>query len=396
MLKQLFNKKTGFVYILSYLMAFMVGAAPTARALELVITDNGSGSANEVNTQVEQQTSVEQTNEANVSNEANLDSNTGGNEASSNTGGDVSIDTGDVSQNVEVETAVNSSQVDAGCCPGETEVKISGNGADSTNTVNLGSTNTTNITTNQSANVRNNLQGSANTGENTANNNTGGNFSIDTGDIKVAGGLTNGPINVSSINASSGTGGVSVDVSGNGAGSTNSVNANFDNQTNASTNFFANLLNFVNWDLNTGRNSANGNTGGNVSITTGDILFDFFIKNGPINSGIIDIDCCPFDPGEPPGNGGPPGEEQPPEGEEPPDEDVPGDEDGGDDGEDGGQPLSEAGPPSGGGGGEVLGLGDTGGLSNPLIFWAGLALLLLGTRTAASSFADEKNYKKRR
>ncbi len=389
MFRKLVNKKFGFLYILTYLMAFVVGATPTARALELVISENGSGSSNEVNTTVDQTTTVQQTNEASVANDVAVDSNTGGNEASSNTGGGVAIDTGNVSQNVSVETAVNSSIVDLGCCPEDSSAVISGNGSDSTNTIDINQTNTINLTTNQSATVTNNINGSANSGENTANNNTGGNVSIDTGNIWVTGGIVNGPINGSSINASAGAGGFLASISGNGAGSTNSINASFNNPTYASTDFFARIRNFVNWDLNTGRNSANGNTAGAVSITTGDIFFDFFIKNGPINFGLIDIDCCPIDPDDP-GNGGPPPDgEEPPGGEEPPDGE---DEENGDEDENG---EDENGDDGDGVGGEVLGLGDTSGLANPLIFWAGIILFILGARYISNRRAYEKNHKTR-
>ena len=388
MFRKLFSKKTGFVYILAYLMAFVVGMAPSVRALELVVTDNGSGSSNEVTTSVEQTTTVEQTNQANVANDVALDSNTGGNEASSNTGGDVAITTGDVSQNVGVTTAVNSSVVDAGCCPESSEAIISGNGADSNNLIDINQTNTNNLTTNQTAYVTNNIQGNANTGENNANNNTNGNVSIDTGNIYVTGGIENGPINFSSINGVTGTGGFLASISGNGAGSQNTIRANFDSQTNASTDFFARIRNFVNWDLNTGRNNANGNTGGDVSITTGDIFFDFFIKNGPINFGSIDIDCCPSDPGD--------DEDNPPDGDGPPDGGGgPGD---GEEPSDPGSSSSSSSSSSGSSsvGGEVLGLGNTSGLANPLIFWAGVIMLVIGLKETASRLSYEKNFKKKR
>ena len=372
------TKKRKILGLLSLFLGFMITLAPSARALELVISENGSGSSSTVEIQVETTTTVEQNNQADVSNNVETNADTGSNDANDNTGGDVSVETGDIVSEVGVSTAVNSSSVDVGCCPGDTSATISGNGSGSQNSIELAQTNDTNISVSQEASVVNRVNGNANTGDNTANDNTGGNVSIQTGDIFAGGSVENGPINISSISAGSGGGDVSVKISGNGADSTNSIFASFNSNTNVFLDFFSRIRNKIEWDLNTGGNSANGNTGGDVSIETGDIFFDFFVKNGPVNVGCVDIFCCPFDPGEPPGDGGPPPAGGPDEPHEP------GGDDGAGDGDGDGELLPAAAAIEAGGPG-IIGLSDTSSENaQTLFFFVGLAMILSGARILAT------------
>lgn len=366
--------------LMSLGLLLVFGQGPVmANALEIVVTDNGSGSESEVQLTQETQTNVTQTNEANVANDVNVSANTGDNEASDNTGGNVAIETGDVSENVSVNNSVNSSIVETGCCPQDLTATISGNGADSDNDIDLDIDNSTNIAINQTAYITNNIQGTANTGGNTANDNTGGNVSIETGSIHIAGGIQNGPINSASVKGGSGGGDISAKIWGNGTGSSNDISASFDFNSDIFLNFKSDIDNFVNWDLNTGKNKANDNNG-NVSILTGDIFFDFLIKNGPINFGGVDWGCCNiFDPGEPPDD---PGDEEPP--------DDPGDENGEDNGEDEngedededdeGELLDEAAAIEAGGPG-IAGLSDTGSdLAQLIFFWMGILMIVMGAQ----------------
>lgn len=361
--------------LLSLLLILSFGGTPYVRALEISVTGNGSESVNEVAVQTSTITSVQQSNEANVSNNVATDANTGGNTASGNTGGSTAIDTGNITENVSVETAANASSVETPCCAQESSAEISGNGADSQNSINVSQTSQTNVTLEQTANVTNKVEGKANTGENTANDNNG-NVSIATGDIRVSGGIENGPINVYNVSAPAGGDGFSIKISDNGAGSQNNISLNIFDPTNVFINSYADIENFVNWDLNTGGNVANGNNG-DVTIRTGDIFFDFFIKNGPINVGGVWIPCClppvpPPPPPPPPGNGGGPGDG----GFPPTDGGKPSD----------GQPsptgaISEAAASTEAGGPWVVGLSDT---SSPqaraLLFLVGLAMIAYGVK----------------
>lgn len=355
-------------------------------AEELVISGNGSGLDNTVSVQVSKTSTVEQTNQASVENNVNSAANTGGNSASQNSGGQVSITTGDIKQETQVENSLNSSTVQAECCPSSTSVVFVGNGPDSSNTVNLKKTENTSLTVNQTANIVNNISGSSNTGANSVNSNTGS-VSIETGNIWASGQVRNVLVNTTSIKGGLGTGDIQVKLSGNGSGSKNSLSLLFDNFTKITTDYKALVFNNIYWDLNTGENSANGNIG-DVRIKTGDIFFEFQIQNGPINFGEIFFGCCDvFDPGTPPKD-----EEKPPKEETPP---VGG---GGEDKKDEGKKEEGGGVSAGvviaaaAGGPTILGLSPTGGVfSIPLYFIAGLLTSLLGLRiTTEEVFRNRK------
>ena len=373
MLPLLKKNRKRILALVGLLTILAFGGIPYVRALEIAVTGNGSESVNEVAVETTTTTTVQQSNEANVINNVATEANTGGNTASGNTGGDVAIDTGNITENVTLETTANASVIEIPCCNGEEAgVVISGNGADSENSVDLAISQKTTVVIDQKASVKNVVNGSANTGENTANENNG-NVNIETGDIHVAGGIENGPINFYNVSVPNGGSGFLVKISGNGAGSTNNITLSIFDPTNVFINSYADLDNFVSWDLNTGGNTANGNNG-DVRIKTGDIFFDFFIKNGPINFGGVEIPCChlpPVPPIPPDGDGGP--------------------EDGGNGRPPGGDSSKPSDPgPSGStspsaasteGGPWVVGLSDT---SSPaaqaLIFFVGLVMIAYGVR----------------
>lgn len=370
--------------LLSLLLIFQESTS-FVLAEELVISGNGSGSDNTVSVQVSETTKVEQTNQAQIENTLDSRANTGNNSASQNSAGEVSITTGDIKQGTQVENSLNSSTVETACCPSSTSVVLVSNGTDSLNTVNLKKTENTSLTLNQIANIVNNINASSNTGANSANSNNGS-VSIDTGNIWVSGQVKNGPVNTASIKGGQGTGDVQVKLSGNGTGSTNSLSLLFDNFTNITTNYSARVFNNIYWDLNTGKNSANGNSG-DVKIKTGDIFFEFKIENGPINFGEIFWDCCDvFDPGTPPAD-----EEKPPKEEEPPvgagEDKKDGEKKDGGGGTSPGVVIAAA-----SGGPAILGLSKTGGaFSIPLYFVAGFLMSVLGLRiTAEEVFKNRK------
>src|SRR3989344_3935641 len=113
----------------------------------ITISGNGEGSNNDGYINLEQNTRVEQTNDADVNNDVEVNADTGDNDANNNTGdGDVSITTGNAEGNVTVQNTLNANSASVDCCPnGNSEVKISGNGANSDNTVNLDWNNDINV-----------------------------------------------------------------------------------------------------------------------------------------------------------------------------------------------------------------------------------------------------------
>lgn len=361
-----FKFKSILPLILSILLVASSLMTTLARAEEFVISGNGDGSDNQIIVTDTSTTNITQASSADVTNTVDTGATTGENQVNSNTG-DVSVTTGDVHEDVVIENSLNSSSVETPCCPSDTTLEVSGNGSNSQNTIDLTTNDTNTIEVNQIANITNNVAGSANTGDNQANSN-GGNVTIETGSIWANSTIKNGPVNFYSVTSGIGGGNLFAGISGNGSGSANNILASFGFGNNVYVNNDFDVNNDVSWDLNTGRNTANGNTG-DISIKTGDIFLNVLIEN-IANLGKVVVDCCdepegPDDPGEPscdpcgPGEGGE--ETSPPSGS------------GG-----GGGSSSSAGS-SAAGGPSILGLSDT---SSPgaqaLLFLVGLAMIAGG------------------
>ncbi len=163
---------------------------------------------------------------------------------------------------------------------GAEEITVSGNGAYSDNVVTATQTDTTNVTQSNTAVITNNVTADTNTGGNTADNNSGGDVNISTGDATSSTDVSNlGNVSVASV-------GDSCDcqitnstiVSGNLAGSVNTVNNTGAYNTNISVNQIANVTNNLVTNANTGINTANNNNG-NVSIVTGNIYASTSLLN---------------------------------------------------------------------------------------------------------------------
>lgn len=162
------------------------------------------------------------------------------------------------------------------------EIVVSGNGEGSNNQVNIAPTNQTTVEQTNTTNVTNDVNTSSNSGDNTASNNTGGSTSVTSGDTSSTTTVSNSG-NVSVVtqndcgcptpNASSAT------ISGNGEGSTNSIQNIQTNNINISTSNNATVFNNVTSYANTGSNNALGNTGGSVVIRTGNVHSSNIISN---------------------------------------------------------------------------------------------------------------------
>jgi hypothetical protein len=285
--------------------ALYLSAVTNAEALELVISGNGEGSASEVSVASNTNTQVTQTNNAQVNNNVAVDSNTGENSISANSGGNSIVSSGDVGSKIDIQNDVNSSVVSKPCCPqnSATSLDISDNGTDTKNSIILNQNQTTQVNITQEVNIKNQVISKANTGSNEANNNTGGNTSITTGNINVNLSIKNTNINNASSDIGGGGGGISAKIDGNGTDSRNSIYFSGESTQLINIKNSADIANIAYFELNTGGNKANGNSGGNVSIATGDIRLDLVYVNGPINSSSVGVGCClisdPADPNDP-------------------------------------------------------------------------------------------------
>ncbi len=262
-----------------------------AEQVSLSVTGNGDSSQNEVHVETQNTANVTQQNTAAINNEVETNSNTGNNDASSNTGEDVAIQTG----SIQTDSSISNENVNSNvalldsCCTTQNSFSITGNGSESNNQVNITNNTTSNIYQTNNASIINKETTNANTGYNSASNNSG-NVKIMTGDIIAQAFILNSNVNNSYNQGSNSVESVSVLISGNGSGSNNTINASFNKDFSVILNNYFYIENLISQNLNTGYNTADGNLG-DVSIQTGDIDTNIGIENKDINSNFTHIDC---------------------------------------------------------------------------------------------------------
>ena len=154
----------------------------------ITISGNGTDSYNKAKVSDSNTTVVEQSNVSTVGTEVYSSANTGGNTASGNTGGDVTIDTGDAKNKttVDVTTGGNVAAVSSCCgCKGNTTININDNGSRSTNKTKVESYKTTFVGQSNYSDVWTKVKNKkANTGWNQSSDNTNGTVGITTGNAK--------------------------------------------------------------------------------------------------------------------------------------------------------------------------------------------------------------------
>lgn len=170
------------------------------------------------------------------------------------------------------------------------EITISGNGGSSSNSVEVSAQNTTTVNQTNSAEISNTVQTNANTGNNTASENTNGNTTVNTGSVQANVSVTNEANSnvVDTSDCCNQTTGQTV-ISGNGSASENAVTVASTNTTTITNSNTTTITNNISGTVNTGNNSGNFNTNGDVSIKTGNISVEQKIENGPINGNNISV-----------------------------------------------------------------------------------------------------------
>ena len=251
------------------------------------ISGNGADSDNTATVVQVNETGVFQLNNAEIRNDVSVSANSGGNDANNNTGGDVSIDTGNATSDTTISNTANANVADvSGCCPGDVDVKISGNGANSDNNAKVKVKSETLVVQENNASVANFVTAKLNTGKNDANNNTGGDVDIDTGNAKADVTLsTKVNKNVAKVGSNNG-GSLNVEISGNGADSDNDAKVILISKKLVlqENNFDCKETRDACADVwvksNTGKNDANNNTsGGEPAIDTGNAGADVEVNN---------------------------------------------------------------------------------------------------------------------
>ncbi|MBI2611218.1 hypothetical protein HYW54_00540 [Candidatus Gottesmanbacteria bacterium] len=254
---------------------------------EVLIAENGYNSDNNVNLNKTSNIGIWQNNKANVTNNLDVDADTGDNDAEKNTGGNVTVKTGDASANVSVSTVANANKAFIGDGNGsgsKVSAWIVGNGANSNNDINLTLNKSINIDQYNNAYVTNNLDVDAETGNNDANNNTGGDVTIDTGAASadvVVDNLLN--LNWADVPCDCLLGDIFAKIAKNGADSDNDIKAHLKDNLGLWQDNYTYLKNKLWVDADSGDNDAEKNTGGvnggDPSITTGDAEADVAVFN---------------------------------------------------------------------------------------------------------------------
>ncbi len=288
------NYKKQIVSVTAAAMLVLNLATPALAETSITISGNSDNTDNTAHVSQNNTTTVTQNNQANVTNNITSNSDTGNNNANHNTGGNVTVDTGNASTTANVTNNLNSNaaNVDSCNCSGDTDVTISGNGDKSDNYVKVDNDNTTYVKQDNNANVKNNVKSNANTGGNDANHNTGGSVKVTTGDASSTTTVTtNANANVAQVGGGNGEGAkFSAMIMGNGDRSDSDIKAYLDNSVNVLQANSAHVYNNVDSNAKTGGNDAKHNTGGDVTIDTGNADIDVDVDNA-VNFNAANVDC---------------------------------------------------------------------------------------------------------
>ncbi len=171
------------------------------------------------------------------------------------------------------------------------EYVITDNGSGSTSEIQVESNSQTTVSQGNDANVENNVAGDLNSGSNQANDNSGSDTLVSTGDVS---GEANIDTSVNSNTASStdccaiGTG--DVNISGNGAGSATNVSVTQNRTVETFDHNQSDVNNNVNIQGSSGDNTTSGTTGGTSRIVTGDVNTSVTVNNNT-NSNDVEVDC---------------------------------------------------------------------------------------------------------
>lgn len=260
---------------------------------EAINSGNGAGSDNTSNAETNNETTIDSSNSGTVQNAINVEGSTGGNDASRNTGGTSSIQSGDSNVGIIVETNLNTTIVSgSSCCGGGVSAVNSDNGSNSTNSSSASSDTTNETTIDNNAKIDTEIVGLSLTGDNDASRNVGDSIIL-TGDANLSatvitdanttamgvynfdvngnqsGDIVLGENSANCVNCDDSDSVVATN-SGNGSDSTNEANASSTTTTEETITNDADVVNDINLTASSGDNDASRNTGGDSTIVTGD------------------------------------------------------------------------------------------------------------------------------
>lgn len=162
------------------------------------------------------------------------------------------------------------------------DFEVTGNGSNSTSSVQVTNTPSTQVVQSNESNIENNVTQTATTGQNTANKNEGQSTSILTGDIQNKTTITNSSNSNTVTDCCNGQSGDAA-VTSNGSQSANDIKVDTSQTTSVISTNKTTINNTVIMNAETGNNKANENSG-SVSISTGSIKATAGITNTGINT----------------------------------------------------------------------------------------------------------------
>lgn len=288
--------------VVSPLAVFATDEGSANSGTTLVITGNGEKSVNGVKVNTNQNTTVSQENDARVTNHVTSNSNSGGNTAKGTTGGNVVMDTGNATSNVNVENLLNKNVADVNCCDkGNTDVVIAGNGEQSKNTVTLDENNGNgkdpsgnSIYQNNYAEVENKVESNANSGDNKAKSITGGSVAILTGEATAKAAVsTVANANWANVGGNGNGGSTSLYILENGEKTTNKIDLDLSKNNTVFQDNDAQVSNYVGSDANSGENTVKGTAGGDILVDTGNAKSEADVENElNLNAAFVSCDCA--------------------------------------------------------------------------------------------------------
>jgi hypothetical protein len=268
--------------------------ATPAFAATITISGNSGLSDSNAIVNVSSVQSVVQSNNATIVNNVDADADSGDNDANYNNGGNTTITTGSANTTVNVTNAANINTANVNCCPAANNitVDISDNGAFSDNNATLNLSSVNSVTQVNNALVTNNVDADADSGDNDANFNNGGDTSIHTGPAS-----TNVTVRTMA-NANSATlgegnnsaGSLVLKIANNSANSDSNIIANIAGINTLTQSNSALVVNDVDADADSGDNDANFNNGGDVVVTTGPATTKVGVDNW-VNFNSADVSC---------------------------------------------------------------------------------------------------------
>lgn len=280
------------IFLLISIYQFVHPAVAIADSINLEISGNGASSDSVIEANVEQEVTVSQTNQGEITNQVTNELNTGNNQVNDNTSSDIQVQTGDVASQVDInnQVNVNNQTIDTCCQASEINLSVVGNGSDAQNQISLASNQNVTSVASNSVVINNVIVTKANTGKNTINDNTVSQISLQTGDIHQESAITN-VVNHTESDISTGQAGLVVIIKKNGSGSVNQISVTTQNDVNQITYNMSAIKNILLNDLNTGKNTINGNTAENIMLQTGDV-FSFTTISNLVNNIKSKIDTC--------------------------------------------------------------------------------------------------------